>query len=78
MQQEWVGWIITMNFVLEEYLTGYSCKEDQNSANWNASIHAITKKYCANADNEDKSIQSIMGNHMFEISGSMSFMRDNY
>ena len=29
-------------FVLEEYLTGYSCKGGQNSANWNESIHAIT------------------------------------
>ena len=30
-------------FVLEEYLTGYSCKGGQNSANWNESIHAITE-----------------------------------
>ena len=64
-------------FVLEEYLTGYSCKGGENSENWNASIKAITETYCSNVDNENKSIRSIMGKHMFEIAGAMSFTRDN-
>ena len=41
-------------FVLEEYLTGYSCKGGINSTNRNEFVHAITKKYCANVDNDYK------------------------
>ena len=64
-------------FVLEEYVTAYSCKGGENSANWNDSIDAITTKYCANEENENKSVRSIMGKHMYKVAGSMSFTRNN-
>ena len=48
------------NDMLEEYLTGYACKGGDSSANFQDAMKVITNKYCANENNTDKSLRSLV------------------
>ena len=64
-------------FVTEEYLTKYSCKGGDNSANWNSNIQTITDQYCDREDTQKRNVRSLIGKHMSTISGGMSTPRDH-
>ena len=53
--------------IMEEYVTSYSCKGDEYSANWLAAAHAITEEYCSRPDTQEKNIRAIVGANMYEI-----------
>ena len=63
-------------FILELYVTGYTCKGNEMSKSWEAILRAITKEYCSRDSNKDKNLKSLVAKHMNEIAGSMSIPRD--
>lgn len=60
----------------EEYATSYACKGGENSANWESVSQTITEEYCSRPENGERSIRSLVGKHMNEISKNMSVTRD--
>ena len=64
-------------FITEEYVTKYSCKGSENSANWDSNIQTITDQYCDREDTQKRNVRSLVGKHMSTISGGMSTPRDH-
>jgi hypothetical protein len=62
--------------VLEEYLTKYTCKGGDNSNSHEETIRTVTDKYCSGIDNASKSLRSLMGKQMNQVSSGMSITRD--
>ena len=63
-------------YIVEEYITGYSCKGNENSANWVNTSKAITNEYCSRPCNQNKTIHSLVAKHMNEISGLVLVPKD--
>ena len=63
-------------YILELYVTGYTCKGNVISQSWEAILRAITKEYCSHDSNKDKNLKSLVAKHMNKIAGYMSIPRD--
>ena len=63
-------------YIAEQYATSYTCKGGESSANWEATSAAITDEYCNRECNEARTLHSLMGKHMNEITNGMSITRD--
>jgi len=65
--------------ILEQYLTSYQCKGGESSADWKKTQESLTRAYCQNRDNGEKTLRSLDAKQMlYEISSgsSMSVSRD--
>lgn len=62
--------------IVLQYVTGYCCKGDMNSEEWETSMRSLTEKYCEIEGNEEKTVKSLIAKHMSEISNTMSCPKD--
>ena len=54
--------------IIEDYLTSYNCKGGANSENWESVTKILTSQYCDKPVNENKTIRSLVGKNMSELS----------
>ena len=62
--------------VCEEYITSYNCKGGESSHNWEVTSHAVTEEFCSREQNQDKTVRSLLGKHMNEVTCGMSITQD--
>ena len=63
-------------FVVLNYICGYACKGNSNPRHTNMILSNITDAYCCREDTSNKTLRSLIGKHMNQISGSISISRD--
>ena len=62
--------------MLEKYLTSYTCKGGDSTAEFEKSLKIITDKYCSNDNNSNKSLRSLVRKQMIEITAGTSVRSD--
>jgi hypothetical protein len=62
--------------VVLDYICGYACKGNINPQHTNLILSNITDAYCNRADTTNKTLRSLIGKHVNEISGATSISRD--
>ena len=64
------------NQVSERYVTGYQCKGNKNSHDFNAVAKELIERYCSRDSNLEKTIRSLMAVCMSEVTKGSSFPND--
>ena len=64
------------SYIMAMYATSYHCKGGENSQNWEAASRSVTNEYCNRTGNETRTLRSLMGKHMSEITRGMSLSKD--
>ena len=59
-------------YVVEEYISSYSCKGGENSRLWKQTSESVIKEYCSRPQNSNKTIRSLVAKHMNEIASGCS------
>jgi hypothetical protein len=62
--------------IIEIYTTGYQCKGNQQLQTWSKTSNHLMNMYCSNPDNQSRTIWSLMGKMMSDISRGMSITKD--
>ena len=62
--------------IIEDYLTSYNCTGGANSENWESVTKIVTSQYCYKPINENKTIRSLVGKRLSEVSLSMPITSD--
>ena len=62
--------------MLKKYLTSYTYKGGNSTAEFKKLLKVITDKYCTNDNNDNKSLCSLVRKEMIEITVSTSITRD--
>eukprot|EP00956_Cyclotella_meneghiniana_P014574 scaffold21883_cov60-Cyclotella_meneghiniana.AAC.2 len=62
--------------IVLRYVTGYCCKGNTNSEEWETSLRSLTEKYCEKEGNQEKTVKSLIAKHMNEITNTMSCSKD--
>ena len=63
--------------ICEEYICSYACKGGELLDHWQSAARSITDEYCERIGSEDRSLRSLIGKHMVELTNGESVVRDH-